>query len=298
MTSDLSKYRLERNAEFGFLQVQPTPTPAEITRYYADEFYSTQYAGFNNSQLEVQLKDAEFHEAHWGDICAEVERITGRAIAGQKVLDVGCGWAQALSFLQKKGAECFGFDPAPEAVSYAQSRGLKVRLAGMESLDVFSGERFDVVMLLNVLEHLADPVSVMRELRQRVMKQGAVLVIEVPNEFNPFQVSGQRVHNLHEWWVAPPAHLNYFDNDSLCRLLSGTGFKVALTEATFPMELFLLFGENYVGQKELGRSCHERRVAFEMNLRRNGFERVLRGFYQALAQQNLGRQIVAYAVAS
>ena len=82
------------------------------------------------------------------------------------------------------------------------------------------------------------------------------------------------------------------------RAVHERGFKVALTEATFPMELFLLFGENYVGQKELGRSCHERRVAFEMNLRRNGFERVLRGFYQALAQQNLGRQIVAYAAAS
>lgn len=296
MASDTSRYKLERNAEFGFLQVQPTPAPEEITRYYAEEFYSTQYAGFNNSQLEVQLQDAEFHEAHWGDICEAVERISGRPISGQKVLDVGCGWAQALGFLQKKGAACFGFDPAAEAVAYAARRGLNVRQAGMETLEVFPGEKFDVVMLLNVLEHLADPVAVMNELRRRVMKPGAVLVIEVPNEFNAFQVCGQRVHGLREWWVAPPAHLNYFDNDSLGRMLTGTGFSVARTEATFPMELFLLFGDNYVGQKGLGRACHERRVAFEMNLRRNGFESVLRGFYESLARQNLGRQIVAYAI--
>ena len=115
-------------------------------------------------------------------------------------------------------------------------------------------------------------------------------------EFNAFQVCGQKVHKLPEWWVAPPAHLNYFSNDSLCRLLAGTGFVVSRTEASFPMEMFLLFGENYVGDKELGRICHERRVAFEANLRRNGYEESLRDFYQALAQQNLGRQVTAYAI--
>jgi 2-polyprenyl-3-methyl-5-hydroxy-6-metoxy-1,4-benzoquinol methylase len=297
MTNQPSKYQLERNAQFGFLQVRPTPSADEITRFYANEFYSTQYPGFNNSMLDAQLKDAQFHESHWSDLCKTIEQVSGRSFEGQKLLDVGCGWAQALSFFQKQGALCYGFDPAPEAVEHALRRGLKVKRAGMETLDVFPGERFDVVTLLNVLEHLADPVAVMREIHTSILKPSGVLVVEVPNEFNAFQVCGQQTHQLQQWWIAPPAHLNYFSNESLRRLLSGTGFKVALTEASFPMEMFLLFGENYVGQEDLGRRCHEKRVAFEMNLRRNGFEKALRGFYQALAQQNLGRQVTAYAVA-
>ena len=298
MTNQASKYQLEPNREFGFLQVRPTPSAEEITRFYADEFYSNQYRGFNNSSLEVQLKDPEFHRAHWEDMSKTIEQLSGRTLVGQQILDVGCGWAQALSFFSKKGALCYGFDPASEAVEYASRQGLNVRRAGMETMDVFPGKKFDVVTLMNVLEHLSNPVAVMNEIRRSVLKPGGVLIVEVPNEFNAFQVCGQKVHKLPEWWVAPPAHLNYFSNDSLCRLLSGTGYVVSRTEASFPMEMFLLFGENYVGNKELGRECHARRVAFETNLRCNGYEEFLRRFYQFLAQQNLGRQVTAYALAS
>ena len=298
MTDQATKYSLERNERFGFLKVSPTPDPEDITRFYAEEFYSSQYKGFNNSSLEVQLQDREFHEARWRDIYRAVETVSGRPFRGQKVLDVGCGWAQALHYFKKQGAECFGFDPAPEAVEYARKQGLNVRRAGMDSMEAFPGESFDVVTLMNVLEHLSDPIAVIESIGRDVLKPGGVLVVEVPNEFNAFQVCGQSVHELEEWWVAPPAHLNYFNKDSLCNLLSGTGFSVARTEASFPMEMFLLFGENYVGDKALGKSCHEKRVAFEMNLRRQGQEETLHRFYQALAQVNIGRQITAYAVKS
>jgi 2-polyprenyl-3-methyl-5-hydroxy-6-metoxy-1,4-benzoquinol methylase len=296
MTDSDPKYRLESHREFGFLQVRPTPSAQEITRFYADEFYSTQYPKLNNSLLEVQIQDREFHEAHWNDIGDAIEGISGRSLRGQKILDVGCGWALALRVFSGRGADCFGFDPAPEAVEYAQRQGLNVRVAGMETAEVFPGERFDVVTLLNVLEHLADPVSVMRQLRDRVLKPGGVLVVEVPNEFNALQVCAQKSLGLREWWVSPPAHLNYFNGESLSRLLAGTGFTVASLEASFPMELFLLFGENYVADSTLGRRCHERRIAFETRLRENGYGGVLRDLYQSLARQNLGRQVTAYAL--
>lgn len=290
-----SAYRVTQNAEFGFYQVQPTPSAEDITRFYADEFYSSQYPGFNNSALDVQLTDQAFYAAHREDICHAIERISGRPIRNQRILDVGCGWAQTLLHFKSKGAQCYGFDPAPEAVAYCEREGLVVKQAGLESVDVFPGEAFDVVTLLNVLEHLADPISVMREIRQKIIRPGGVLVVEAPNDFNAFQLCAQRIHGLNEWWVAPPAHLNYFNKDSLCALLSGTGYEVQLSEASFPLEMFLLFGENYVANTSLGRHCHERRMTFELNLRKHGFEDVLRRFYQSLAEQNLGRQVVVYA---
>lgn len=296
MSQTDKQYRLERNKDFGFYQVLPTPSQDEITKFYAEEFYSSEYKRFNNSTLEVQLLDKEFHDAHREDICAVIQQISSRPIAGQRILDVGCGWAQTLLYLKDKGALCYGFDPAPEAVAYAQSHGITAKQVGMDSLEVFPGETFDVVMLLNVLEHLADPISVMREIRQKVIKQGGILIIEVPNEFNAFQVCGQRLHGLKEWWVSPPAHLNYFSADSLKHLLEGTGYEVHFAESAFPLEMFLLFGDNYVADPALGRRCHERRMAFEMNLRKHGFEEVLHSFYRALADHNLGRQVIAYAV--
>lgn len=294
--TDKSGYTLQPHEQFGFLQVVPTPSPEEIAQYYAEEFYSSGYRSFNNSALEVQTRDQEFHDAHRQDICRQIEGIAGRSIADMSILDVGCGWAQTLLYFKNKGADCYGFDPADEAVEHGRKAGLNVVKAGMNQMDVFDGRRFDVVTLMNVLEHLADPVAVLKEVRARILKPNGILVIEVPNEFNAFQVCGQKVHNLHQWWFAPPAHLNYFNGQTLRKLLAGLDYEVKHVESSFPLEMFLVFGDNYVGDRDLGRKCHERRMAFEMNMRKHGFEDALHDLYQALAERNLGRQVIVYSM--
>lgn len=289
------QYQLEPHPEFGFFQVKPTPSHEEITRFYAEEFYSTKYNAFNNSALEVQEADRDFHDAHREDIAQKIEDLLGRPLKGVSVLDIGCGWGETMRYLASKGAVCAGFDPAPEAVAHVKASGHECVQAGMERMDVFGERRFDVVLLMNVLEHLSDPVQVIQDIRRTVLADGGLLIIEVPNEFNAFQVAGQELHSLPQWWVAPPAHLNYFSATTLSKLLGASGFDVAHVAASFPLEMFLLMGDKYVGNRELGRQCHERRMAFEMNLRRLGRTDVLDAFYQALASVDLGRQVIAYA---
>jgi 2-polyprenyl-3-methyl-5-hydroxy-6-metoxy-1,4-benzoquinol methylase len=296
MSTDRTGYTLKPHPKYGFLQVAPTPSAEEIAKFYAEEFYSSGYQGFNNSALEVLTRDQEFHVAHWDDIRKQVEAIAGRPMAGMSVLDVGCGWAQALLHFKSKGADCHGFDPADEAVAHGRKNGLDVVKAGMDQMDVFGGKRFDVVTLMNVLEHVADPIGVLTEIRAKVLKPNGVLVIEVPNEFNAFQVCGQKVNDLHQWWFVPPSHLNYFNGQTLKQTLDGLGYDVKYAESSFPLEMFLVFGDNYVKDRDLGRKCHERRMAFEMNLRKHGFENVLHDLYQSFAERNLGRTVVAYSV--
>lgn len=289
-------FDLKRHPRYGYAQVVPTPTPVEIANYYAQEFYAGSYQGVNDSGLRAIERDREFYEAHYADLLETILEVGGLAVPGLKLLDVGCGWCQALAYWQKQGVIGHGFDPAPEAIAHGVQLGLRVRHAGMDRMDVF-GERFDAVTLMNVLEHLADPESVVREIRDKVIRPGGVLVIDVPNEFNTFQVAGQSVHGLPQWWVAPPAHLNYFNGTTLTALLEANGFSVPLLEASFPLEMFLLMGDKYVGDAELGRACHLRRVAFEANLRAQGKTAEMREFYRSLAKLNLGRQVVAFAVA-
>ena len=291
-----SESRLTAHPEYGFFQVSPTPSKEEITAFYAEEFYSADYKNFNDSSLEVQVNDREFYEGNWNDISLNVSKILDKPLSGLDVLDVGCGWAQALLFFKDKGMNCYGFDPAPEAIEYGLSKGLNVKHAGMDNMDVFGGKKFDVVMLMNVLEHLGDPIQVIEEIQQKVLVPGGVIVIDVPNEFNNFQTAGRDTHNLDDWWVAPPGHLNYFSPETLDNLLKGCNFEPVLAEASFPLEMFLLFGDNYVTDGTLGKECHKKRVAFEANLRKLGHGETLRAFYQALAKLNLGRQITMYAV--
>lgn len=204
MNKNETKHILVKHPEFDFLQVKPSPTVEEITKFYVDEFYSGEYKRFNDSSLEVQLENRNFYEGGWSDTAQNIETLTGRSLSGMSLLDIGCGWAQALLHFSGKGMNCYGFDPAPEAIDYGISKGLNLRLAGMEKMNVFEGMRFDVVMLNNVLEHLADPVAAIKEIHQNVLKIGGLLIIDVPNEFNTFQVAGRDVHGLSDWWVVPP----------------------------------------------------------------------------------------------
>jgi 2-polyprenyl-3-methyl-5-hydroxy-6-metoxy-1,4-benzoquinol methylase len=289
-------HQLRSHPVYGFRQVVPTPSAQEIARYYAQEFYASAYPGVNDSSLQAIDRDRAFYVGHYQDLLDTMLELLGQPATGVDLLDIGCGWSQALQHWQQQGVRGHGFDPAPEAIEHGKRLGLDVRQAGMERMDVF-GRTFDAVTLLNVLEHLADPEAVVREIRERVVRPGGVLVVDVPNEFNAFQQAGRAVHDLPEWWVAPPAHLNYFSGTSLTALLEGNGFQVRVLEASFPLEMFLLMGDKYVGDAALGRACHLKRVAFEANLRAQGRTRDMRAFYRALAAQNLGRQVVAFAVA-
>ena len=179
-------YTLKEDTEYGFLRVDPSPTDAEIRDFYAREFYSGDYKNFNNSSLEVQERDSDYHELQRQLLLDSVESLLGDSIKGREVLDFGCGWGLTLQFLSKKGAQCYGVDPAPEAVDYCKKQGLDVSVGVIDDFGEFSAKTFDVILMQNVLEHLKDPVRALKMLTSR-LKLGGVIVVAVPNDFNQLQ---------------------------------------------------------------------------------------------------------------
>jgi 2-polyprenyl-3-methyl-5-hydroxy-6-metoxy-1,4-benzoquinol methylase len=287
-------YKTEKHPIYGYYEIKPTPSPEDIAQFYADEFYGSDYPRVNDSSLESRVKDKGYFNTILDDHCQWLTKITGKPVKGTSVLDIGCGWGQALLHFRERGMECYGFDPAQDAVEYACHNKLNVVQAGIDNMNVFD-RQFDVVTMYNVLEHMANPDKIIDEINGKVLNLGGLLIIDVPNEFNHFQLAAQKTFDLKEWWIAPPAHLNYFSTDSLQALLEDKGFKVQYASASFPMEMFLLFGKNYVGDPDLGRTCHEERMSFENNLRATGNTETLHRFYEVLAKENLGRQVTLFA---
>ena len=291
-------YKVEKNEKYGYFQISPTPTKEEISKFYAEEFYSGPYKEkqLNDSSLEVQEEDKEFYDFNWERVERYIQLFQRKYKQDlDTILDIGCGFGQLLCFLkEKKDYECYGFDPAPEAVDFVKSKNINAKVAGLESMNVFN-MKFDIVSMINVLEHLPDPEFVIKEIHSHVLRKNGLLIIDVPNEFNDFQVAGKEVHNLNEWWIAPPGHLSYFSSTSLRNLLEKNGFEIFKMEASFPLEMFLLFGEKYVGDPILGKSCHKKRINFELNLKKQAKEDKLYAFYEALAELGLGRQLRCYA---
>ncbi|MBU1694406.1 MAG: class I SAM-dependent methyltransferase [Verrucomicrobia bacterium] len=286
-------YKLIQDPEYGFLRIDPVPTREEVDRYYREEFYS-KLKSFNDSALEVQLEEKEFMDSRWAAMCDACRRVLGR-VQGLSVLDVGCGFAQALLYFREQGMEASGLEPAPEGVAYARAKGVEVFEADIEDFDCVGGRRFDVVTLINVLEHLRQPAETLRQIRDKLLNRGGLLILDVANEFNDFQTTADAEYRLNQWWLCPPNHINYFSVTSLCRLLERCGFNVVHKEASFPVELFMLLGDVYVRHPALGRDCHKKRVQFERLMRKHGKADKLSRFYQALAELDLGRQVVVGA---
>ena len=281
--------------EFGYLRLEPIPTQQEVEEFYAKEFYDANASYFNNSALELQLEQKEFFDTRWEAI-NEVLKTFFNNETNKSVFDIGFGFAQALLFLKEKGYQVAGLEPSIEGVEYAQKNGIQeAHHSGIENFKCVGDKRFDIVLLINVLEHLRQPAETIKNIKNDLITKNGLLVIDVPNDFNLFQEIADKEYDLNKWWVVSPNHINYFSNSSLSKLLNDCGFEIVDYEAAFPLDMFLLFGDQYIGNPKLGRECHNKRVHFEKMFSKWGKQKELKAFYKSLADLNLGRSITIYA---
>src|SRR5437588_4841337 len=90
-----------------------------------------------------------------------------------------------------------------------------------EALDrlIDEGAGVDVCVMEHVLEHVLDPEALLARL-PRVLAPGGVVAITVPNDFSAVQLEARALGHIdRDFWVAPAQHLNYFNAQSLPRLL-------------------------------------------------------------------------------
>lgn len=289
------KANIIRDTKYGYKRLEPVPTEEEVDAFYAEEFYDANAKYFNNSALLVQQEQSEFFNSRWQAIHENLQVFFNDSkLEGKSVFDIGFGFAQALIYLKNKGLDVAGLEPSEEGVGYAREHGIKAVHARIENFEAIESKS-DVVLLMNVLEHLRDPEKTILNIKDQLLNDDGLLVIDVPNDFNDFQVVANKEYNLDEWWVYPPNHINYFSHETLQCLLKGCGFRIVNCTASFPLDMFLLFGDQYVGNSDLGRQCHEKRVNFEKLMIKHGKAEKLKQLYASLAELNLGRSISVYA---
>jgi 2-polyprenyl-3-methyl-5-hydroxy-6-metoxy-1,4-benzoquinol methylase len=95
------------------------------------------------------------------------------------LLDIGCGNGEFIARMSSFGWTVSGVDLDSSAVSYAQSQGLNVRVGTIA--DVEEHARYDVIVLTHVIEHVSDPVELLRECRKRLNPDKGQVIIVTPN---------------------------------------------------------------------------------------------------------------------
>lgn len=100
-----------------------------------------------------------------------------------EVLDVGCGTGRAATPLLRAGCSVVGVEYDKERASAAEDAGLEVVVSDLEhddGLEPLADRQFDIVLCLDVLEHLRDPAPVLRR-ASRLLKPTGVVIISIPN---------------------------------------------------------------------------------------------------------------------
>ncbi len=154
-----------------------------------------------------------------------------------RVLEIGCGTGQTLKWL-KENRGCrwaAGVELHPQAASEARLNVDALFQGDIERLDLpIELSTLDLVLCLDVLEHLIDPWSAVARL-QKLLKPGGALIISVPNvrhRFVLFPLLFKGKWDYEESGILDRTHLRFFVRETAVKLVESAGLKVDKIGAT------------------------------------------------------------------
>lgn len=237
-----------------------TPTPCPVCEYsrlsplfrLADRSYRTSPGFFQLyscpscgllclDEAEVVDRLAEFYPSgYWWHPDARGERFKSRyrdwvlrrdqlrfvldsvrAARGVRLLDVGCGGGDFPRAALEAGFDAYGLEQSSEACAIARPKLGERIVEGEIGQLAERGEKYDVVTLFHVLEHVPGPFRYLKDL-QRLMNKPSTLVLQVPNAHSwQARLLGRR------WWALDcPRHLYHYNPYALMHLLGRAGFRI------------------------------------------------------------------------
>lgn len=277
------------NVDFGYRTLYPLPTKEEVYKVYRNSFAGKVRKDF----ISNKKKDQEYSK----NVHYRKHLVVTKAIRKNfsRVLDIGCGYGQLLEDFRNFGWDVYGVEPSINFSEHLDKKKIQFSAAMLEQLsfqDIKKLGTFDFINMTNVLEHVLNPIKVC-EIATDLLNPGGVFCIESPNDFNRLQLIAYKTLKVDAWWINS-LHINYFNKDSIERIMKFFDLIPFYSSSQFPMELFLLMGENYITDKDTGKECHKKRVMFEMSLHESKEEKLLEFFYNSLSELNLGRLISVY----
>ena len=181
----------------------------------------------------------EFENKRWHEHEQKAEfRHTAAAELVERgpVLDIGCGDGLLLALLKKKGIAAEGVDISAEAIAKCRAKNLEARVHAFNEPLPFANEAFEYAVLLDVLEHVYDPATLLGE-AARVAKK---VVVGVPN-FSSLPARMQVFFgNVPENNTPHKGHLYWFNRQALQRVAEEAGLHIVREKNNtfFPLSRF------------------------------------------------------------
>lgn len=291
------KYSIIKCKTCKFIHINPIPTNKELSLLYANDYYQKTKPNY----IQGNEKDIQYLNYTFDEKLDTIEKLLSSK--SRRVLDIGSGPGFFLRRAKRRGWDVLGIEPSLIACNYSKKHNIPTIQKFFYEVDIKQIGKFDAIHSFDVLEHVNDPINVLKK-SYSLLKRGGIIVVEVPNDFNLLQKLVQKELKKKEYWITLSSnsknsgtidHLNYFDFSSISNLLKRIGFKIIIKESTFPLELFLLMGQDYIKNPKIGKKIHLERIQFEKNFERRNQGQVKRKIYEKFAEIGIGRTAIIYA---
>jgi SAM-dependent methyltransferase len=176
-----------------------------------------------------------------------LEKHVLRGTPNARILDVGCGCGANAREIGRiaNGATVLGIEPNAQAAELARAACHEVFQGTLDAwLTTAQSDRFDAVVLSDVLEHIADPIAFLQSLRSAPQLQSATFIVSVPNYGVWYNRLRTLVGRFEYAWsgLYDRTHLRFYTRRSIRELLSYVGLQVrddactpSLVQSTAPI---------------------------------------------------------------
>ena len=233
-------YHVRRCRDCRFLWLNPQPTEEEYEQIYDESYFTNPQDPSRPSDIDKQYP--LFEHDYENQVVPERRQWYRHRLQTLKIirpnansiLDVGAGTGEFLDESRRLGWRIAGVEFSKYACARADEKyGIAMQCGNIESLRSMK-QKFDVIHLSHVFEHVTQPRRALRIL-QSLMTDESLLVIEVPNQFNsPVETiyrwkTGRRkctLHSIHHPFFYTPTHLS--------RLVRQCGYSEVAMRTWFP----------------------------------------------------------------
>lgn len=217
-----------------FIYTNPIPKIEHLAEYYNSPNYISHVLKKNS------IIDRIYQIIRKINLSNKYKIVNKHQNAGH-ILDVGCGTGELLKYFEGKGWQTTGIEPAESARNFAIDQ-YHLDIYPENKLLEFEKEKFDIISMWHVLEHVHDLNRRLEQLK-RILKSDGHLIIAVPN------IESFDAAYYGKYWAAldVPRHLYHFSKQTLTKLIEKHSFELV---SVFPMKFdafyVSLLSEKYI----------------------------------------------------
>ncbi|WP_196887122.1 class I SAM-dependent methyltransferase [Aureivirga sp. CE67] len=212
-------FQLMIDEESELLITSPRPKVEVLGSYYESEEY------ISHTDANTSFVDKIYQRVKKHTLQKKLQLLNSFQTEGKKMLDVGAGTGEFLKVCEEGNWKVFGVEPNEGARDLANNKISESTVK--EKIEAYSKEKFDVITMWHVLEHVPNLNEYTEQLKKMLKKDG-VLIVAVPN-YKSYDADYYK-----SFWAAydVPRHLWHFSKKSISMLFAKVNMEV---EKVLPM---------------------------------------------------------------